>query len=115
MLLDDCREVALPIVGLYFGFHRWISALTGGIVDAQFIALVDTALESPLGQVPMIPMPARTAQSAPPYLKATYFAVIASSTNLALSFNSLGTKYLNQLHVVGRPVLNMGSFFEEGR
>jgi len=48
-------------------------------------------------------------------LKATYFAVMASSTNLALSFNNLGTKYLNQLCVVGRPVLNMGSFFEEGR
>jgi hypothetical protein len=102
-------------VGLYFGFHRWISALTGGIVDAQFIALVETALESPLGQVPMIPMPARTAQSAPPYLKATYFAVMASSTNLALSLSNLGTKYLNQLCVVSRPVLNMGSFFVECR
>jgi len=107
------RLLSLPVAGLYFVFHRWISALTGGIVDARFIAPVDTALESPLGQVAMIPMPAWIAQSATPHLKAIYFAVMASSTNLALSFNNLGTKYLNQFYVVSRPVFNMGSLFED--
>jgi len=82
-------------------------------VDAQFITLADTALESPLDQVVMIPMLAWIAQSAPPHLKATCFAVMASSTNLALSFNNLGTKYLNQLYAVSRPVFNMGSLFED--
>ena len=47
------------------------------MVDARFIALVDTALESPLGQIAMIPMLAWIANSAPEKLKATYFAVMA--------------------------------------
>jgi len=107
------RLLSLPIVRLCLGFHRWTSALAGGVADARFIALLDKALESPLGQVAMIPMPARIAQSTTPHLKANYFAAMASSTNLALSFNNLGTKYLNQLYVVSRPVFNMGLFFEE--
>ena len=107
------RLLSLPIVRLYFGFHRWTSALTGGIVDARFIAPVDTALESLPGQVAMTPMPAWIAQSATPHLKATYFAAMASSSNLALSFNNLGNKYLNQLYVESRTMFNMGSFFEE--
>ena len=91
------RLLSLPIVRLYFVFHRWTSALTGGIVDARLIALVDTALESLLGQVAMTPMPAWIAQRAPLHLKATWFAVMTSSTNLALSLNNLDNKCLNQL------------------
>lgn len=98
--------LSLPIIGLYYGIHQWTSALTGGLVDARFIAVVDTALESPLGQVAMIPMLAWIAQSAPPHLKATFFAVMASFTNLALSMSSLGTKYLNQVYVVSRRVVD---------
>ncbi|NLI81219.1 MAG: folate/biopterin family MFS transporter [Deltaproteobacteria bacterium] len=98
--------LSLPIIGLYYGIHHWTSALTGGLVDARFIAVVDTALESPLGQVAMIPMLAWIAQSAPPHLKATFFAVMASFTNLALSMSSLGTKYLNQVYVVSRRVVD---------
>ena len=37
-------------------------------------------------------------------LKATYFAVMASFTNLALSLSQLGTKYLNQIFIVTREV-----------
>ena len=77
---------------------------TGGVVDARFIALIDVALESPLGQVAMIPMLAWIAASAPAQLKATYFAVMASFTNLALSAAQLGTKYLNQIYHVSREV-----------
>jgi len=73
-------------------------------VDARFIALVDTALESPLGQISMIPMLAWIANSAPAHLKATYFAVMASFTNLALSLSQLGTKYLNEIFTVTRGV-----------
>jgi hypothetical protein len=94
----------LPIVGMYFGLHEWTSALTGGVVDARFIALVNTAFESPLGQVAMIPMLAWIANSAPDNLKATFFAVMASFTNLALSLAQLGTKYLNQIYTVTREV-----------
>ena len=96
--------LSLPYVGMYFGLHQWTAAATGGVVDARFIALVNTALESPLGQIAMIPMLAWIANSAPAHLKATYFAVMASFTNLALSASALGTKYLNQIYIVSREV-----------
>ncbi|EBA17695.1 hypothetical protein RSK20926_18192 [Roseobacter sp. SK209-2-6] len=96
--------LSLPNIGLYYGLHEWTASLTGGLVDARFIALVDTAVESPLGQVAMIPMLAWIARNAPSGLKATFFAVMASFTNLALSASSLGTKYLNQVFLVTREV-----------
>jgi len=96
--------LALPILGMYYGLHHWTSAVTGGVVDARFIAVVDTALESPLGQIAMIPMLAWIARSAPAGLKATFFAIMASFTNLALSLSQLGTKYLNQIFTVTREV-----------
>jgi hypothetical protein len=96
--------LTFPIIGMYYGLHTWTAAVTGGIVDAHFIALVDTAIESPLGQVAMIPMLAWIANSAPAKLKATFFAVMASFTNLALSASTLGTKYVNQFYTVTREV-----------
>ena len=96
--------LAAPIIGMYYGLHEWTAARTAGVVDARFIALVDTALESPLGQIAMIPMLAWIANSAPPNLKATYFAVMASFSNLALSLSQLGAKYLNQAFIVAREV-----------
>ena len=89
---------------MFHGLHEWTAAHTGGLVDARFIAIANTALESPLGQVSMVPMLAWIANSAPPHLKATFFAVMASFTNLALSASQLGTKYLNQLFTVTREV-----------
>jgi MFS family permease len=96
--------LSLPIVGLIFGLHQWTAAATSGVVDARFIVVVNTALESPLGQIAMIPMLAWIANSAPQNLKATYFAIMASFTNLALSAAQLGTKYLNDAYVVTRQV-----------
>ncbi|HYE34823.1 hypothetical protein [Methylocaldum sp.] len=96
----------LPNIAMFYGFHHWTAAHTGGVVDARFIALIDTALESPLGQIAMIPMLAWIANSAPERLKATYFAVMAAFTNLALSLSQLGTKYLNQVFTVTREVRN---------
>ena len=96
--------LSLPNIGLYFGLHHWTGALTGGVVDARFIAVMDTAVESPLGQIAMIPMLAWIAKNAPYELKATFFAVMASFTNLALSASSLLTKYLNQIFLVTREV-----------
>jgi len=94
--------LSLPTLGMSLGLHEWTAAHTGGVVDARFIAMVDTALESPLGQISMIPMLAWIANSAPAQLKATYFAVMASFTNLALSAGQLGTKYLNQIYTLTR-------------
>lgn len=96
--------LALPNIGLFYGIHHWTAPLTGGVVDARFIAILDTALESPLGQIAMIPMLAWIAQNAPSNLKATFFAVMASFTNLALSASSLGTRYLNEIFIVTREV-----------
>ena len=101
--------LSLPIVGLYYGLHHWTASITGGVVDARFIVLVNTALESPLGQIAMIPMLAWIANSAPVNLKATYFAIMASFTNLALSASQLGTKYFNQIYLISREVKDAAS------
>jgi hypothetical protein len=94
----------LPSIAMFYGFHEYTSKITNGLVDARFIAIFNTALESPLGQVSMIPILAWIAQSAPSHLKATFFAVLASFTNLALSASNLGTKYLNEVFVITREV-----------
>ena len=101
--------LALPNIGMFYGLHEWTARHTGGFVDQRVIALIDTALESPLGQIAMVPMLAWIANSAPANLKATYFAVMASFSNLALSAAQLGTKYLNQLYVVTREVKDRAS------
>jgi hypothetical protein len=102
MLTLALAFLSLPNIAMFYGLHHWTAKITGGVVDARFIALIDTALESPLGQVAMIPMLAWIAQSAPLRLKATYFAVMAAFTNLALSLSQLSTKYLNQVFTVTR-------------
>jgi BT1 family protein len=98
--------LSLPNIGLYYGIQNWTAPLTGGVVDARFIALIDAGVESPLGQVAMIPMLAWIARNAPDNLKATFFAVMASFTNLALSASALATKYMNQIFVVTREVID---------
>jgi len=94
--------LAAPTIGMYYGLHQWTAAHTGGAVDARVIMMFNTALESPLGQIAMIPMLAWIANSAPAKLKATYFAVMASFSNLALAASQLGTVYLNRVFVVKR-------------
>jgi hypothetical protein len=96
--------LALPNIGLYYGIQEWTARLTGGVVDARFIAIIETTLESPLGQVAMIPLLTWIARNAPADLKATFFAVMASFTNMALTASSLLTKYMNQIFLVAREV-----------
>jgi BT1 family len=96
--------LSLPGIGLFYGVQDWTARWTGGVVDARFIAIIDTTLESPFAQVAMIPMLAWIARNAPSHLKATFFAVMASFTNLALSASSLLTRYLNEIFVVTREV-----------
>jgi MFS family permease len=90
----------LPFVGMYFGLHEWTQAHFG--FGAHTIAIIDTMADSPLGQVAMIPMLAWIAKEAPRDKKATYFAVMAAFTNLALSASNLGTNYLNKIFPVQR-------------
>lgn len=94
----------IPDIAMFYGFHYWSAQVTDGVVDQRFIAIIDTAMESPLGQIAMVPMLAWIANSAPQNLKATFFAVMASFANLALSAAQLGTKYLNQIYTISREV-----------
>jgi hypothetical protein len=98
----------LPFIGMFYGLHEWTERVLG--FGAHAIALIDTMADSPLGQVAMVPMLAWIAREAPPEQKATYFAVMAAFTNLALSGASLGTNYMNQIFIVER-----GSYGELGR
>jgi hypothetical protein len=90
----------LPYIGMYFDLHVWTEAHFG--FGARTIAIIDTMADSPLGQVAMIPMLAWIAREAPRDKKATYFAVMAAFTNLALSASSLGTNYLNKIFTIPR-------------
>ncbi len=90
----------LPFLGMYYGLHEWTAENLG--FGARTIAIVDTMADSPLGQVAMVPMLAWIAKEAPKNQKATYFAVMAAFTNLALSASQLGTKYLNKIFIIER-------------
>ncbi len=92
--------MSLPYVAMYYGFHEWTEAVFG--FGARTIAIIDTMADSPMGQVAMIPMLAWIAREAPRHQKATYFAVMAAFTNLALSASSLATKYVNKIFVIER-------------
>lgn len=96
----------LPNLFMYYGLHHITSSLTNGIVDERFIAFINTAVESPLGQVAMIPLLGWIAKNAPLKYKATFFAVFASFTNLALSARELFTKYLNKIFIIKRKVVD---------
>ena len=92
--------MTLPFLGMYYGLHEWTEAHFG--FGARTISIIDTMADSPLGQVAMIPMLAWIAKEAPRDQKATYFAVMAAFTNLALSASNLGTRYLNKIFVIER-------------
>ena len=106
-LIGGC--LFLPSIGMYYGLHQWTATHTAGVVDARFIAILNTALESPLGQISMIPLLAWIAKNAPDELKATFFAVFASFTNLALSASALATKYINQIFEISREVVDQST------
>ena len=96
----------IPSMLLYYEVHKITSIITHGIVDAKFIAILNTAAESPLSQVAMIPLLAWIAKNAPIKYKATFFAVFASFTNLALSAKELFTSYLNKIFVIKREIID---------
>ena len=96
----------LPSIFMYYGMHEITSSITNGLVDARFIAIVNVGVESPVGQLAMIPLLAWIARNAPLKYKATFFAVFASFTNLALSARELLTKYINEVFEVKRQVID---------
>ena len=98
-----------PSLFMYYELHKYTSIMTNGLVDSKFIAILNTAVESPLAQVAMIPMLAWIAKNAPSKYKATFFAVFASFTNIALSARELFTSYLNKIFIVSREVIDQQS------
>ncbi len=100
----------LPFIGMYHGLHLWTEEHFG--FGARTIAIIDTMADSPLGQVAMVPMLAWIAREAPPHQKATYFAIMAAFTNLALSAANLGTSYMNRIFIIERGNYDeLGSLF----
>jgi hypothetical protein len=99
--------LSLPIVGMYYGLHHWTEEVFG--FGAKSIALIDNALESPFSQLSMIPLLTLIAIYAPQGKRATWFALMASMMNLALTAGGLFTKYLNKMFVVSREVIQNGA------
>jgi MFS family permease len=92
--------LSLPSLGLYYGMHIWTERVFG--FGAHTIALIDTAAESPFAQLSMIPLLTLIAIYAPPGRRATWFALMASLLNLALTAGAMQTKYLNQIFHIDR-------------
>jgi hypothetical protein len=91
---------ALPNLLLVYGGYKWTERTLG--LGAHGIALIDTAAQSPLVQLSLIPMLTLIAIYAPAKHRATWFALMASLMNLALVAGQLQTKYLTQIFVVAR-------------
>ena len=96
--------LSLPVLGMYYDLHEWTQRIFG--FGAHTIALVDTALASPLAQLSTIPMLTLVAVYAPKGNAGTWFALMGSLMNLALTTGALVSKQLNSIFVVSREIKN---------
>ena len=96
--------LSLPVLGLYYGLHHWTEHVFG--FGARTIAMVDTALASPFEPLSMVPMLTLIAIHAPRGQIATWFALMASLMNLALTTGGIISKQLNEYWVVSRQVMD---------
>ena len=94
--------LSMPIVAMYYDIHTLLG------FDARTVALVDTAIASPFDYIAQVLMLTLVAIYAPEGKKGTWFALMASLMNIALSAGGLFTKYLNQVFVVSREVVTDG-------
>ena len=94
--------LSLPIVAMYYDIHTLLG------FDARTVALVDTAIASPFDYIAQVLMLTLVAIYAPEGKKGTWFALMASLMNIALSAGGLFTKYLNKIFVVSREVVTDG-------
>ncbi len=94
--------LSIPVVGMYYDIHTMLG------IDARTIAVVDTALASPFDYIAQVLMLTLVAIYAPEGKKGTWFALMASLMNIALSAGGLLTKYLNKIFVVSREVSENG-------
>jgi hypothetical protein len=94
--------LSMPIVAMYYDVHIWLG------IDARTVALVDTAISSPFDYISQVLMLTLVAIHAPEGKKGTWFALMASLMNIALTAGGLLTKYLNKIFVVSREVITDG-------
>ena len=90
--------LSLPTLGLYYDIHTMLG------LDARTVAMVDTALASPFDYIAGVLMLTLVAIYAPEGKKGTWFALMASLMNIAMSAGRLFTKYLNQAFEITREV-----------
>jgi len=94
--------LSLPILGMYYDLHTMLG------IDARTVALVDTAIASPFEYIASVLMLTLVAIYAPDGKRGTWFALMASLMNIALSAGGIFSKYLNKLFVVTREVKEEG-------
>jgi MFS family permease len=94
--------LSLPILGMYYDVHTYLG------LEARTVSLVDTALASPFDYIAQVLMLTMVAIYAPEGKKGTWFALMASFMNIALTASGLLTKYLNKFFVVSREVVEAG-------
>jgi MFS family permease len=94
--------LSLPILAMYYDLHTMLG------LDARTVALVDTALASPFDYIAGVLMLTLVAIYAPEGKKGTWFALMASLMNIALSASGLLSKYLNQIFVLTREIKKDG-------
>jgi len=94
--------LSLPILAMYYNIHTMLG------LDARTVALVDTALASPFDYIAGVLMLTLVAVYAPEGKKGTWFALMASLMNIALSASGLFSKYLNQIFVLTREIKEEG-------
>ena len=92
--------LTIPSISLLFGLQNWTKEMFG--FGARSIAIIDAAAVSPFAQLSVVPMLTLIAYYAPEGQRATWFALMASLMNLALTAGSLETKYLNDIFPVDR-------------
>ena len=90
--------LSLPILMLWYDVHTMLG------IDARTLALVDTALASPFEYIAGVLMLTLVAIYAPEGKKGTWFALMASLMNIAMSAGGIFSKYLNQIFVLSREI-----------
>lgn len=94
--------LSLPILAMYYDIHTMLG------IDARTVALVDTAVASPFDYIAGVLMLTLVAIYAPEGHKGTWFALMASLMNIALSAGGLLSKYLNKIFIMTREIKDEG-------
>ena len=90
--------LSLPILAMYYDIHTMLG------LDARTVAIVDTAIASPFDYIAGVLMLTLVAVYAPEGKKGTWFALMASLMNIALSAGGLLSKYLNKIFILTREI-----------